>query len=750
MPSVQIMPPISMQVISLLDTFGASAQAFNDNGVTYYAWGQHIYDDAGDNTGQYGVHGTAQAVLGLATGIRILPSNSRHHRYLDGGLRWLRRSLTSPKKPVDLHKTVKIGELVTALYACKSAEQREEALSVLQAGWNPDVGGWSFDLAERSQPSVVPSLFGLRALVQCHGPGHDLLPQIVPTIRFCIDHLPDESQEDKRRACIYMLARAVAECSDFRSSQAGLLDEVHSLLREDDPSAIPLLRVTTFDYRIKEHGTEATAFCTIQTGLLQVWLYLWARKNGVSLRASPVIQSAAIAQFLQSISTALPFSLVESCSVAIQICVAFPSLLEDAGQSGSSPTALVAPATRSIDPLMNTDTRGRLYVQLLANEGVKNVRILTPLTGGWSDAYLDLCELTDRNDAVMVPQVLKLTTPEDVERETNGAKDAANYIDTIHRVSLLSHYVSEDQKHGVIRFEYAGGTLRRRGVLPFLDFLNTAGDVTEVVDAIREHFDSGLRQMYVNRKPKSASLSELLQFFEDARGGTFWSSITQGLENLMQEGLVQGYEERKTRLFLRIPFTMVTNLFHDSPEFAAKWKAPFPSMETPKAHGDHNPRNLLMVQEKEKSPFRPVLIDFHRFGGPMPLALDFARLEVGIQIKGLRSTISESASDDVIAANLRDYERAVHAKLDIRETLGETSVGFKGTRSLARVAKVKAAIRKCFANVSGQSNDYAQSYFAVLMLCYLSYLRPFYYDKLTVEQRTYALYLAAQIFEQHF
>jgi len=739
-------------VVRLLDTFGASAQSSVDEAGTFLStWGQHIYDDSGDNTGQHGIHGTAQAVIALGAGIPLAGANSRHQRYLNGGIKWLIRSLIQPKKPIDLRKTVKIAELAAAVCSCGDNTESNQVLGVLLAGRNSTSGSWSFDLADTTQPNVVSTLFALRALIECNDSTRDCMVPLITALRFCLENLPDAAQEDKRRACTYMLLLIVAKCPDLRRVESRLVDEVIALFQSDLSPNLETLHVTTFDYRIKDGETEATAFCTIPTGLLQVWLYLWASRENITLSVKTEQQVSAVQAFVKLLATGLPFSLVESCSVAIQICVEFRTELDAAiaAMESSGKATLPAPPEPPRDPLASSEERQELYLKMMSSNGFKGIRILESLSGGWSDAFLDLCEITDKDGSVMAPQVLKLTTVEDAKREDAGAREAANYIDSLHHIRPFQLYADSGSTHGLIRFEYAGGTLSRGGVIPFLDFVEGAGDVGEVTRAVEEHFNTGLQKLYTNREPRSSTLAELRQAFEEVRKGTFWSQIMEGLEALKGQGFVEGYSERKNQLFVRIPWAMVANPFYESPKVAKAWKTPFESMQTPKAHGDHNPRNILMVQAKGKGPFRPVLIDFHRFGVATPLALDFARFEVGLQVKGLRDTICAARDDEDTAENLRRYEETVNEVLDFQPKLGGTSVGFAGCPALAKVVQVKASVRKCFLSFATPST-YDHSYFGVLMLCYLSYLRPFYYAKLTPEQRTFALYSAAKIFGRHF
>src|SRR5262249_35762285 len=73
----------------MLDLLCASAKLYIEKDSVEYRGGQHIRDDTGDNLKQYGLHGSSQAVIGLAAGLSHAGAQSRHRRFLEGGVQWL-------------------------------------------------------------------------------------------------------------------------------------------------------------------------------------------------------------------------------------------------------------------------------------------------------------------------------------------------------------------------------------------------------------------------------------------------------------------------------------------------------------------------------------------------------------------------------------------------------------------------------------------------------------------------------------
>jgi hypothetical protein len=146
--------------------------------------------------------------------------------------------------------------------------------------------------------------------------------------------------------------------------------------------------------------------------------------------------------------------------------------------------------------------------------------------------------------------------------------------------------------------------------------------------------------------------------------------------------------------------------------------------------------------------FRPVLIDFHRFGGPTPLPLDFCRLEAGVNVKGLRTVIETARSDPQIEDDLVTYCAKINSVL----ALDVNDAKLRGMPPpLHRAAIVVESIRRSYLGFAPrQAQEDCRSYFGTLALCYLSYVRPIYQQVLTLRQRLYSLYCGASILEWHF
>jgi hypothetical protein len=158
-----------------------------------------------------------------------------------------------------------------------------------------------------------------------------------------------------------------------------------------------------------------------------------------------------------------------------------------------------------------------------------------------------------------------------------------------------------------------------------------------------------------------------------------------------------------------------------------------------------------MVRDEADQQFHGVLIDFHRFGGPASLAVDFARLEVGLQIKSLDREIRAASQDPEKERELVKYEEAINsgAELVLSESLTTGSFPVVGSE-LKKIGHVVAAIRGAFANYMPDAKTDPRAYNATLALSYLSYVRQPYWNRLTSNQRSYAFYCAARILTRSF
>jgi hypothetical protein len=159
-------------------------------------------------------------------------------------------------------------------------------------------------------------------------------------------------------------------------------------------------------------------------------------------------------------------------------------------------------------------------------------------------------------------------------------------------------------------------------------------------------------------------------------------------------------------------------------------------------HGDLNPRNVVMIRKASDAEFMPRILDFHRFGEPGPLAMDFARFEAGVHVKCLEREIRNKVEG---AANkLLRYEALV-----IGEFVPAASRSLVGSVApeFAKAVFAVAAIRRRYAELS--TSEGYRCYWMCLALCLLSYLRPVYDAQLSDGQRSFASFMAANILDRH-
>src|SRR5205085_1306378 len=79
--------------------------------------------------------------------------------------------------------------------------------------------------------------------------------------------------------------------------------------------------------------------------------------------------------------------------------------------------------------------------------------------------------------------------------------------------------------------------------------------------------------------------------------------------------------------------------FHEESPLARAWDHVIEAPIAKRIHGDLNPRNVVMIRKASDAEFMPRILDFHRFGEPGPLAMDFARFEAGVHVKCLEREI---------------------------------------------------------------------------------------------------------------
>lgn len=413
-----------------------------------------------------------------------------------------------------------------------------------------------------------------------------------------------------------------------------------------------------------------------------------------------------------------------------------PELLSD-----SSALPPVPPPTHALFPNSKAE-REDLYVRTLfkPDHRVTRVRILQELTGGLSDARLDLCEVRVGNEPE-VPQVLKLTNTDDGKQEENGATAAARHIDPRYRVDIKGPMlVDAGSGLGVLVFNYASSDFRRGRLMSFLDLLHR--DEKESKACIRDLFTKALRPTVT---PDTGSIGDIRDLFERARAGKYWPSVQDGFRRLFESRFVVAAPERQGRLLLSYPFQTVINPFEWTPDPLTS-KTLFPVPQVQYSHGDLNPRNLLIFTDDQQKVW-PVLLDFHRFGSAAPLALDFARLEAGIQVKGLKTYINAAYKKSQEEYDLIRYEELVNGSLDVQISLETRSTL---NADLLRHCRIVQELRQCYLERLPTGTDDNRAFFAILMFSYFGYLRPVYDGMLSVQQRLFAIFSAIRILQRYF
>jgi hypothetical protein len=229
------------------------------------------------------------------------------------------------------------------------------------------------------------------------------------------------------------------------------------------------------------------------------------------------------------------------------------------------------------------------------------------------------------------------------------------------------------------------------------------------------------------------------------RNGAFWSSVLVGLQDLESRTATLSDYCHRERMLLRFPYRTVFYCFNKSKRVESAWNALFPSTYAHYGHGDLNPRNILMV--KSGTGFKPIMIDFHRFGGPIPLPIDFCRLEAGICIKGLKSSIDASSTSAEGEDELVDFENYVNTEEFWDDDIKATTIRFNSSlyKAAITVKSIRECYRRCLSSYDAQDR---RAYWGTLFLYYLNYIRPVYEGRLTLKQRLYSLYAAMRIFER--
>lgn len=749
----------------VLDVLAASAQPVVSTApIPLYRWGKDIRDDLGDNAAQYGLHGTTEAVLALAAGVNKFGAKSRYQRFLSGGVLSLTEWLDVPKKKLDLLKTIKISEWLGALADGGSDKANLDKLSnQLLKAREPSTGGWGWNSQVAADSTLLPTLYALDSLLRVDSRFHLYDQEVQAGIRFCLKEIevtkPSAEYEEVYawETCLYKLCEIVRLHETIYGEEKDSRSRLETMLQLDSNLLHPTLKeFKRFEYRIQvDVSEEQHVFCVLPVGLMQLWVELWAQSVGLNIGWERRMLEERIEEFFRLIYSPLdfPFNIVGSCAYAARLLAEYGVEMEaylTPVSASSSENEAVTPAPETPeeipDPFEKPSMRQQLYKNLLSHDSVADVDILQPLLGGYSGAHLDLCELTLTDGTPEILQVLKLDKAHNVEQEKTGVEAAQRQIDRKYCVHLIGSYRVPDTDKGVLRFEYADSTLAPGRIKSFLSFLYEESSTEDVVAIINAIYQKALKRVLASIKSKHTSLIKVKNHFESVRGNKFWSEVVAGFAKLQQANLVHP-TDKLNRLLLQFPFKTVQDPFDDSPQRRELWDLPFQGALAGYAHGDLNPRNILIIRDEDGDYYSPVLIDFHRFGPWVPLAVDFARLEAGIQIKGLRNYINDAIANEEKHESLIRYEKWINGSL-LLEAGDSVSPTLPG-----ELRKVATFVRTIRANYNGRvpiDKQETRPYFSVLLFNYLSYLRPTYDRVLTNEQKLFAFYSAACIHKRHF
>jgi len=734
----------------VLDALIANAQVRLIDGSAEYTWGQHTVDDAGQNLRQAGLHGTSQAVLALASGVRALGEGCRYEGHLVGGVHALERMARSPSKELDLFKTVKVAELVAATAKYGNGQLRSQLVEALLKGQDSATRGWSFDLRNPTPAQPWPTVYAIDGLsYQCREDGTHA-DAILAATHYCLDQLTiSPNPNSKTVAFLGKLAESVHRSELHLDERAKpLINDLRNRIAFLWNYRPDLLRSERTEYRIARVNGEEPAFCTIPSGIAFLRSALWAFTTLGQTKALALPDSLAdLVRFLMSPFGSFPTEVRTLSYVARLLADLGASIDENLGETAvffddgaiSMRIATASKPQASQVDAVDAQTRSRLYADALrTREEVANVRILKELTGGLSGVPVDLCEVIDTRGAAQLTQVFKLMPVADAEQEAAGAKLAAKFIPSDNRIELYDNLETSSGQR-LLRYRYATPSLQRGRLQSFLEFFEQS-ESAEIMALVKELFDA-LAKTHQSSEAATTSLRELIASFETARGGRFWESVNEGVSAMRGARLIH---KRRGRILLTFPFQAVVDVV----ESLGAVGDLFPGSKARCSHGDLNPRNVLVIDAAGDSDFRPVVIDFHRFSELTPQTIDFARFEVGLHVKGLASVLRASRDDaDERADVLIRYEEIVNGSYEI----APDKLSRLGLPLLKRAGTAASRVRESFQEVAPQPvGEDPRFYFATLLLSFLSYARPVYTEILTTDQRLFALYCAGQICQRWF
>jgi hypothetical protein len=287
-------------------------------------------------------------------------------------------------------------------------------------------------------------------------------------------------------------------------------------------------------------------------------------------------------------------------------------------------------------------------------------------------------------------------------------------------------------------------------VVPFLEYFDQAPEPGHIGKAITELFQKGLANCFESAEFRTMSLGYIRDEFERARDGSWWSSVLEGVQELERGAVIVADFRERERILMRFPYRTVFDCFGGSRRVSSGWSSLFPGACASYAHGDLNPRNVLMV--RSEAGLTPVLIDFHRFGGPVPLMVDFCRLEAGVCVKALKRVIESTSASSEVEDELVTFANTVNELYAFwRRTSVFGRLGVSHSPIVYKAALTVQSIRESYTQCApARALEEDRAYFGTLFLYYLNYLRPLYRHRLTLRQRLYSLFCAAGIFERHF
>lgn len=260
-----------------------AAQPVIEAGSVEYCWGRSIADKAGDNLDQFGLHGTCQAAIAFAQAVTAYGDRSHFRKYRDGARKYLIRLATAPHKTSDERKTLKVAEHLEAL--CNLGADSSVTMPIIErlrkcANRNGGICGWGFDLEEDSEESsVLPSIYTLRALMAASQ--FSERPELSEDIRYGLDYVVNTIQQNingENIDYLNMLVLAIAMYGK-KAENVGLRNKVIEIVRNTIGQFLGMDNSRQIDYHYGTNGGSTHAYCTVQSGCLQLGVELWVARE---------------------------------------------------------------------------------------------------------------------------------------------------------------------------------------------------------------------------------------------------------------------------------------------------------------------------------------------------------------------------------------------------------------------------------------------------------------------------------------